>query len=47
MTKYKDIYDKKVMTASKALDLIRDGDYIFSAQVTGALIFEIDPSPFW
>ena len=34
MTKYKDIYDKKVMTASKALDLIRDGDYIFSAQAT-------------
>lgn len=34
MTDKKTIYDQKVKTAAKALDLIKDGDYIFSAQAT-------------
>lgn len=34
MTDNKTIYDQKVKTAGEALDLIKDGDYIFSAQAT-------------
>lgn len=34
MANFKEIYDKKVKTARKALELIKDGDYIFSAQAT-------------
>ena len=34
MANFKEIYDKKVKTAKKALELIKDGDYIFSAQAT-------------
>lgn len=34
MTDNKTIYDQKLKTAAKALDLIKDGDYIFSAQAT-------------
>lgn len=34
MTDNKTIYDQKVKTAAEALDLIKDGDYIFSAQAT-------------
>ena len=34
MANFKEIYDKKIKTAKKALELIKDGDYIFSAQAT-------------
>ena len=34
MADNKTIYDQKVKTAAEALDLIKDGDYIFSAQAT-------------
>src|SRR5699024_12292487 len=34
MTDIKKSYEEKVKTAKEALDLIKDGDYIFSAQAT-------------
>lgn len=34
MTDNKTIYDQKIKTVAEALDLIKDGDYIFSAQAT-------------
>lgn len=35
MKTIKDLYEEKVMSAEKALELIEDGDYIFSAQAAG------------
>lgn len=35
MKSIKELYDEKSMTAEKALELIKDGDYIFSAQAAG------------
>ena len=35
MSKYDEMYEKKVMTAEQALGLIKDHDYIFSAQAAG------------
>lgn len=35
MKTIKELYDEKVMSAEKALELIKDGDYIFSAQAAG------------
>jgi acyl-CoA hydrolase len=35
MASYEEIYKSKVMTPDQALDLIQDGDYIFSAQAAG------------
>ena len=35
MSKYDEMYAKKVMTAEQALGLIKDHDYIFSAQAAG------------
>lgn len=35
MKTIKELYNEKVMSAEKALELIKDGDYIFSAQAAG------------
>lgn len=35
MKTIKELYEEKVMSAEKALELIEDGDYIFSAQAAG------------
>lgn len=35
MKSIKELYDEKSMTVEKALELIKDGDYIFSAQAAG------------
>ena len=32
MNQYEELYQKKKMTAEQALELILDGDYMFSAQ---------------
>ena len=32
MNQYQELYQKKKMTAEQALELIKDGDYMFSAQ---------------
>ena len=35
MKNLKEIYSEKLMTADEALELIKDGDYMFSAQAAG------------
>ena len=35
MKSISEMYNEKVMTADQALDLIQDGDYMFSAQAGG------------
>lgn len=35
MKTIQEIYQSKVMSADRALELIQDGDYIFSAQAAG------------
>ena len=35
MTEFERIYKEKLMTAEQALELIRDNDYMFSAQAAG------------
>lgn len=35
MNRYQEMYQQKKMTAEQALELIQDGDYMFSAQAAG------------